>query len=358
MSDANKFGGTGPVREAHKFDATALNRWMEQHVPEFAGPLKVEQFKGGQSNPTYRLITPNHEYVLRRKPPGTLLKGAHAVEREARIMKALRQTGFPVPTIYAECDDASVIGSEFFIMELVKGRIFWSATFEGVDNEHRHLYMEEMNTVLARLHKVDFISLGLRDYGREGGFVSRTIARWAAQYQKDSADAGSEQAMDLVILWLKENLPERDETSIIHGDFRVDNLIFHPEEPRVLAVLDWELSTLGDPIADFSYNAMMYRLPSDILGGIAEFDLKALGLPNENEYVAHYCIDTRRTDIPNFDYYVVFNMFKFAAILHGVKARAVRGNAASAEAATVGNRFVKVAQLAWAAAQRSPSTRK
>ncbi|WP_321931847.1 phosphotransferase [Paraburkholderia guartelaensis] len=358
MSDADKFGGTGPVREAHQFDVSALYRWMEQHVPGFAGPLNVEQFKGGQSNPTYRLITSNQEYVLRRKPPGALLKGAHAVEREARVMKALGRTGFPVPTIYAECHDASVIGSEFFIMELVKGRIFWSSTFEGVENEDRHLYMEEMNTVLARLHKVDYISLGLHDYGREGGFVSRTIDRWAIQYQKDSADAGTEETMDRVIPWLKENLPERDETSIIHGDFRVDNLIFHPEEPRVLAVLDWELSTLGDPVADFAYNAMLYRLPSDILGGIAEFDLKALGLPNESEYVDHYCIDTGRTEIPNLDYYVVFNMFKFAAILHGVKARAARGNAASAEASMVGNRFAKVAQLAWAEAQRSPSMRK
>ncbi|MCP3721077.1 phosphotransferase family protein [Paraburkholderia sp. CNPSo 3281] len=353
MADANKFGGTGPVREAHKFDVEALHQWMVLHVAGFEGPLKVEQFKGGQSNPTYRVVTPSREYVLRRKPPGTLLKGAHAVEREARVMAALGKIGFPVPRIYGSCDEPSVIGSPFFVMELVKGRIFWGSTFEGVSNEDRHLYTMEMNRVLAQLHSVDYQALGLGDYGRAGRYVARQLERWSSQYMMDEPDAGRLDEMDRVIAWLKANLPERDETSLTHGDFRVDNLIFHPEEPRVLAVLDWELSTLGDPVADFAYNAMMYRLPSDILGGVAEFDLKGLGLPTEQEYVEAYCRATNRTHVPDFDYYVVFNMFRFAAILHGIKARVARGTAVSEDATAVGNRFAKVAGFAWNEAQRS-----
>jgi aminoglycoside phosphotransferase (APT) family kinase protein len=351
MADADKFAGTGPVREAHKFDVQALYEWMTLHVQDFEGPLKVEQFKGGQSNPTYRLITPNSEYVLRRKPPGTLLKGAHAVDREARVMAALGKAGFPVPRIYGQCDEPSVIGSPFFVMELVKGRIFWGSTFEGVSNEDRHLYTMEMNRVLAQLHSVDYQAVALGDYGRPGGFVARQLERWSGQYMTDADDAGRDEAMDRVIVWLKANLPERDETSLTHGDFRVDNLIFHPTEPRVLAVLDWELSTLGDPVVDFAYNAMMYRLPSDIAGGIAEFDLKALGIPSEDDYVAQYARSTGRPHVPDFDYYVVFNMFRFAAILHGVKARSARGTAVSEDA--MGDKFARVAGFAWNEAQRS-----
>ncbi|MEX3785791.1 phosphotransferase [Paraburkholderia sp. BR14374] len=351
MADADKFAGTGPVRQGHEFDLSALYRWMEIQIADFLGPLKVEQFKGGQSNPTYRLITPNREYVLRRKPPGTLLKGAHAVEREARVMAALGKAGFPVPKIYGKCDESSVIGSPFFVMELVKGRIFWGSTFEGVSNEDRHLYTMEMNRVLAQLHGVDYQAVALGDYGRRGGFVARQLERWSSQYMTDAEDAGRDEAMDRVIVWLKANLPERDETSLTHGDFRVDNLIFHPTEPRVLAVLDWELSTLGDPVVDFAYNAMMYRLPSDIAGGIAEFDLKALGIPSEDEYVAQYARSTGRPNVPNFNYYVVFNMFRFAAILHGVKARSARGTAVSESA--MGDKFSRVAGYAWKEAQRS-----
>lgn len=352
MSDAGKFTGTGPVREAHRFDQQALARWMQVHVEGFSGELEVEQFKGGQSNPTYRLVTPEREYVLRRKPPGPLLKGAHAVEREARVMAAVGAAGFPVPRVLGSCDDATVLGSGFFVMELVRGRIFWESSFSTVPGSERFRYLDAMNGTLAELHRLDYLSLGLGDYGKPGHYVARQVDRWSRQYMSDK-DAGRNFHMDSVINWLQANLPDRDETALTHGDFRVDNLIFHPVEPRVIAVLDWELSTLGDPLADFAYNAMMYRLPPDILGGIGGLDLRQLALPDEASYIGAYCRRTGRDEIVGFDYYVVFNMFRFAAILHGIRARVARGTAVSEDARAMGDRFVRVAEIAWNEARRA-----
>jgi len=351
MASGHDFAGTVPVREQHRFDQAALERWMAQNVEGYAGPLTIDQFKGGQSNPTYRLHTPGRSYVLRRKPPGELLKGAHAVEREARVMAALGQVGFPVPRIHGLCTDDSVIGSWFFVMDLVEGRIFWDASFSDVVRDERAAYMDAMNATLAKLHTIDPAAIGLGDYGKAGGYVARQVARWSAQYLGDEL-AGRHPAMDLLVDWLPRHLPSADEVAITHGDFRADNMIFHPTEARVLAVLDWELSTLGDPLADFAYHSMMFRMPPDILGGIAGRDLAAAGLPDEAAYVDAYCRRTGRDGIGNLDFYVAFNMFRFAAILHGIKGRAARGTASSADAHAMGERFARVADLAWAQAQR------
>jgi aminoglycoside phosphotransferase (APT) family kinase protein len=332
-----------------------LNTWMDANIAGFAGPIRAERFAGGQSNPTYRLGTPNRSYVLRRKPAGVLLKGAHAVEREARIIGALNAVGFPVPRVYGLCTDEAVIGSWFYVMELVEGRIFWDATLSDIAVADRGLYFDSMNATLAQLHCVDHQALGLDDFGRAGGYVERQVYRWSKQYFEDEA-AGRNAHMDLLVDWLSRNIPADDETSIVHGDYRIDNLIFHPSEARVIGVLDWELSTLGHPLADFAYHAMMYRMPPDILGGIMGVDPAAAGLPDEAAYVQSYCRRTGRESLEDLDYYVAFNMFRFAAILHGIRGRIMRGTAASAEAATLASRFERVAELAWQQATRTSSS--
>jgi len=321
------------VREAHRFDEARLEQWLDRNVEGFRGPLTVEQFKGGQSNPTYKLITPSRAYVLRRKPPGQLLKGAHAVEREARVLSALQPTGFPVARVHGLCIDESVIGSWFFVMDMVEGRIFWDATFPDVTRAGRAAYFDAMNAVMADLHRIDPVAVGLGDYGRPGNYFARQIARWSKQYLED-AEAGRDPDMDRLVEWLPANIPAGDETSIVHGDFRCDNMIFHPTEPRILAVLDWELSTLGHPLADFAYHAMMFRMPPDIVAGLGGADLAALGIPSEAEYLAAYCARTGRPLIAqaDYDFYVAFNFFRLAAIFHGIKGRVVRGTAASAHA--------------------------
>ena len=349
MSD--NAGSTIPVRAGHQIDEASLARWMAQNVAGYAGPLQIDQFKGGQSNPTYRLRTPTRAYVLRRKPSGVLLKGAHAVEREARVMAALGTAGFPVPHVHGLCTDDAVLGSWFFVMDLVEGRIFWDAGFSEVPKGERARYFDAMNATLASLHALDPSALGLADYGRSGGYVARQVARWSQQYQGDEI-AGRHPAMDRLVDWLPAHIPAGDETSVIHGDFRADNMIFHPTEARVLAVLDWELSTLGHPLADFAYHAMMYRMPPDILGGIAGLDLAAHGLPSEADYVAAYCRRTGRAGIPDLDFYIAFNMFRFAAILHGIRGRVKRGTAAGADAPAMGERYMRVADLAWQQVER------
>ena len=342
--------GTTPVREAHRFDEDAVARWMEDHVAGFAGPLTVEQFKGGQSNPTYKLVTPGHAYVLRRKPPGQLLKGAHAVEREAKVLSALGSVGFPVAHIHGLCTDDSVIGTWFYVMDMVDGRIFWDATFPDVGRSERPAYFDAMNDTLARLHKVDYEAVGLGDYGRSGNYFERQIARWSKQYL-DDVDAGRDPHMDRLIEWLPANIPPGDETSIVHGDFRCDNMIFHPTEPKVLAVLDWELSTLGHPGADFAYHAMMYRMPPHIVAGLAGADLSALNIPSEAEYLAAYCRRTGREAMPAYDFYIAFNFFRMAAIFHGIKGRVIRGTASSAQATERVKVFPELAAIAWAQAE-------
>jgi aminoglycoside phosphotransferase (APT) family kinase protein len=342
--------GTIPVREAHRFDEAALAAWMQSNVVSFQGPLSVEQFAGGQSNPTYKLLTPERAYVLRRKPPGELLRGAHAIDREARVLIQLGKAGFPVAEVYGLCTDEQVIGTWFYIMELVEGRIFWDATLREVARDERAAYFDAMNETIAQLHKVDYLSAGLGDYGKPGNYFQRQIARWTKQYLGDP-NAGRDTDMDRLVEWLPDNIPPSEETSIVHGDFRVDNLIFHKVEPRVVAVLDWELSTLGHPLADFTYHAMMYHVPPHIVAGLAGADLNALKIPTEAEYVASYCRRTNRELISDYNFYVAFNVFRLAAIFHGIKGRVIRGTASSAQAARRAEAFPELAAIGWRRAQ-------
>ena len=337
--------GTTEVRTGYAFDTQALSGWMEANVAGYTGPLEIRQFKGGQSNPTYQLITPGARYVLRRKPPGEILKGAHAVEREARVMAALGDVGFPVPRVFGVCTDDAVIGTWFFVMEMVEGRIFWDATFSEVASEERPAYFRAMNETLARLHAVDVEAVGLADYGKAGNYFERQIGRWSRQYLADEV-AGRDPDMDMLVEWLPRHIPEGDGSSIVHGDFRCDNMIFHPTEPRVIAVLDWELSTLGHPLADFANHAMMYRMPPDIVAGLEGADVATLNIPSEAEYVAMYCHQTGRETIPNWDFYMAFNFFRMAAIFHGIRSRAIRGTAASAHAHERGQQYPRLARKA------------
>lgn len=343
--------GTTAVRTGYGFDETALARWMDLHVEGFTGPLQVEQFKGGQSNPTYRLITPGRQYVLRRKPPGQLLKGAHAVEREAKVMAALGPTGFPVPRVFAICTDDAIIGTWFFVMEMVEGRIFWDATFPDVSRQDRPAYFDAMNATIAKLHCVDYQDVGLADYGKPGNYFQRQIDRWSKQYWADE-EAGRDSGMERLIQWLSSNIPAGEETRIVHGDFRCDNMIFHPTESRIVAVLDWELSTLGHPLADFAYHAMMYRMPPHIVAGLEGANLGALNIPSEDEYVAAYCKRIGRSQIPNWDFYVAFQFFRLAAIFHGIKGRVIRGTAANAQAKSRAAALPHLIQLATEAMEK------
>lgn len=352
MSIVEENSGTTAVREGHRFDEGALARWMTQNVEGYAGPLTVEQFKGGQSNPTYKLITPGRSYVLRRKPPGQLLKGAHAVEREARVLTALHAAGFPVARVFGLCTDDSVIGTWFFVMEMVEGRIFWDATFGEVPAAERSAYFDAMNATIAQLHKVDYQAAGLGDYGKPSNFYERQTAMWTRQYLADE-DAGRDPYMDRLIQWLPAHIPAGDETTIVHGDFRCDNMIFHPSEPRILAVLDWELSTLGHPLADFAYHALMYRIPPDIVAGLVGADLQALNIPSEEEYLAAYADRTGRSDLAGYDYAITFCLFRLAAIFHGIKGRVLRGTASNAKARERAEILPKLCRLAWEQAERA-----
>jgi aminoglycoside phosphotransferase (APT) family kinase protein len=335
------------VRAEHRFDEAALLRWMENHVPQFDGPLTVEQFAGGQSNPTYRLRTPRRDYVLRRKPPGILLKGAHAVDREYRVISALHATGFPVPRPFGLCLDESVIGTAFYVMEMMEGRNFWNTAFPEVSREERPAYFGAMNATIARLHSIDPSAIGLEDFGRPGNYFERQVGRWSRQYLAD-ADAGRVPAMDALIEWLPANIPPGDEVSIVHGDFRCDNMLFHPTEPQVIAVLDWELSTLGHPLADFAYHLMVYRMPPGFSTGLAGLDLPALNIPSETDYIADYCRRTGRAGIERLDFHLAFSLFRLAAIIHGIKGRMLRGTASSPQAAAAVEQLERVAELAWA----------
>jgi aminoglycoside phosphotransferase (APT) family kinase protein len=341
--DAN--AGTTAVREGFQIDQAALTRWMAANVEGYAGPLAIEQFKGGQSNPTYKLVTPGRSYVLRRKPPGPVLAGAHAVDREARVLSALGKADFPVARVYGLCTDEAVIGSWFYVMEMVEGRIFWDATFPGLSNPERAACFDAMNAAIAQLHLIDHQAIGLGDYGKPGNYFARQIGRWSRQYRED-IDAGRDANMDRLLEWLPAHIPEGDETSVVHGDFRCDNMIFHPTEPRILAVLDWELSTLGHPLADFAYHAMMYRMPPNIVAGLGGADIAALGIPSEAEYAAAYAARTGRSSFDSYDFCIAFNFFRLAAIFHGIKGRVIRGTAASAHAQERAKHFPTLAQLA------------
>ncbi|MDR2857004.1 MAG: phosphotransferase [Novosphingobium sp.] len=344
IAEANS--GTTAVRAGYGFDNARLERWMAAHVDGFTGPLAVEQFKGGQSNPTYKLIAGGRSWVLRRKPPGELLAGAHAVDREARVLSCLGATGFPVPKILGLCTDNAVIGTWFYVMELVEGRIFWDATFPGVSDAERPAYFDAMNAAMAQLHSLDPVAVGLGDYGKAGNYFARQIGRWSKQYLADDL-AGRNPDMDALVDWLPSHIPDGDESAIVHGDFRCDNIIFHPTQPRITAVLDWELSTLGHPLADFTYHAMMYRMEPDIVAGLKGADLKALNIPSEQDYIAAYC---RRvgyeTPLAGYEFAMAFNLFRLAAIFHGIKGRVLRGTAANAQARQRAEAFPRLARMA------------
>jgi aminoglycoside phosphotransferase (APT) family kinase protein len=362
MTDATEQNtGTRPMAESHRFDVGALERHLAAQLPGFAGPLAVAQFKGGQSNPTYLLTTPARRYVMRSKPGpvAKLLPSAHAVEREYRVMDALAGTGVPVAQMLLLCEDESVIGRAFYVMEHVEGRVLWDQSLPGMSPAERGAIYDEMNRVIATLHDVDVAAVGLADYGRPGNFFARQIGRWTKQYQASITEPI--EAMDRLIEWLPAHMPasamDESQVSVVHGDFRLDNLIFHPTEPRVLAVLDWELSTLGHPLGDFAYHCMAWHIPPGTFRGIGGLDLAALGIPAERDYVRRYCERTGRADadalLADWNFYLAYNLFRLAAILQGIARRVVDGIASSAQARATGAGARPLAELAWQFARRA-----
>ncbi len=346
MTDYDDFTGTMPVRDQHHFEVAPLARWLEANVACARGPITVAQFKGGQSNPTFLVATSDGQrLVLRRKPPGKLLPSAHAVDREFRIIAALAATDVPVARAHALCLDESVVGTAFYIMDYVEGRVFWEPTLPGLAPAERGAIYDALNDVIARLHRVDYAAIGLGDFGRPGNYVRRQIDRWTRQYRASETETIA--AMDRLIAWLPENVPENDETRIVHGDYRLDNVIFHPTEPRILAVLDWELSTLGNPLGDFAYHMMTWRLGQDAYRGLGGHDLAVLGIPGEAAYRALYCRRTGRQDIAHWEFYLVYNMFRLAAILQGIMGRVVEGTAANVRARDSGARARAIAESGW-----------
>jgi aminoglycoside phosphotransferase (APT) family kinase protein len=339
---------TTAVRDGHRLDEATLARYLSDHLAGFRGPLEIRQFEGGQSNPTYLLRASGADYVLRKKPPGQLLPSAHQVEREYRVMTALRASGVPVPPTELLCTDASVIGTPFFVMGCVDGRVFRQPHLPGVSAADRRAMYDDMVDVLARLHGVDVSAAGLGDYGKPGNYYARQIGRWGQQYVAAKTDEIA--AMDRLMEWLPANIPPGDETSIVHGDYRVENLIFHPTEPRIVAVVDWELSTLGHPLADLAYNCLTYHLSPDALGRPDDTETDRTGLPTEAEYVQSYCRRTGRNDVPYWNFYLAFSMFRLASILQGVYARGLQGNAASAYALQRGSAARQIAERGWATA--------
>src|SRR5882757_4966974 len=307
------------------FDVAGLDRYLTDVIAGFRGPIRVQQFAHGQSNPTYLLETSNERYVLRRKPPGVLLPSAHAVDREFRVMRALLPTDVPVPRTLCYCDDDSVIGTAFYVMEYIEGRIFQDVSLHSLQPAQRTAIYSELNRVIAALHRVEPANIGLGDFGKHGGYVARQVARWTKQYR--AAELQQIDAMERLMEWLPQHIPAEQPSRITHGDNRLDNVILHPREPRILAVIDWELATLGDPLADFVYHCMPWRLPPGLGGSLLGSDLEVLGIPTESEYVRSYCERTDRARFEHFDFYMAFGMFRLAAILQGVAARAVQGNA-------------------------------
>ena len=347
------FGGTIALEERHRFDAARLAAFLAERIAGFAGPLTVAQFRGGQSNPTFLLTTPRARYVLRSKPApaAKLLPSAHAVDREHRVITALAPAGVPVPRTFCLSEDESVIGRAFYVMDYVAGRVLWEQSLPGMTPGERAAIYDEMNRVIAHLHRVDYRDAGLADFGRPGNYLARQIDRWTKQYRASETERMTE--MDRLIEWLPGAIPAGDETAVVHGDYRLDNLVFHPTEPRILAILDWELSTLGHPLADFSYHCMSWHIPPAQFRGIAGLDLARLGIPGEAEYIAAYCRRTGRARIEHWDFYLAYNRFRLAAILQGIMKRALDGTAASREALDAGKRARPMAELGWKYAQRA-----
>ncbi len=355
MTDQSNFTGTRSVSDQHAVDMGALSAWLQAQVSGFEGPLQIEMFKGGQSNPTYKLITPGSAYVMRAKPGpvAKLLPSEHAIEREFRVMSALQGTGVPVAKMLALCEDESVIGRAFYIMECVNGRVMWDQSLPDLAKAQRGAVYDEMNRVLAELHKVKPSAVGLESYGKPGNYFERQIGRWSKQYVASITQPIAE--MDRLMEWLPQNIPAmaRDESlvSIVHGDYRLDNLMFHPTEPRILAVLDWELSTLGHPLADFSYHCMAWHIPPGAFRGIGSLDVVSLGIPTEAEYIARYC---ERTGFAtpaqlqaDWNFYLGYNLFRLAAILQGIAKRVEMGTASSAQAVSSAAGARPLAELAW-----------
>jgi aminoglycoside phosphotransferase (APT) family kinase protein len=337
----------------HAFDSVPLSIWMHEHIAGFEGPIDVKQFAGGQSNPTFLITTPATQYVLRRKPPGKLLPSAHAVEREYRVIAALASSAVPVARAYGLCEDSAVIGSAFYVMQFVKGRIFWDASLPEVTPAGRRAVYMEMIRVLAELHSVNYQAVGLSDFGKPDRYIERQVALWTRQYRDAKTDTID--AMEHLIAWLPKHLPPGEQTSIVHGDFRLDNVIFDAVDARILAVLDWELSTLGNPLVDLAYHCMRWHLPASSFQGLDGVDAAALGIPSEQECVAQYCRLRGLPPIPAqaWIYYLVFCMFRLASILQGVLARALQGNASSGNALEAGKRTRPLAERAWQLAQQS-----
>lgn len=346
--------GTAEVREALRFDEDRLSDYMTSHVEGFHGPLQVRQFRGGQSNPTYLLQADSGRYVLRRKPPGKLLKSAHAVDREYRVISALYGADFPVPRPYALCEDDAVIGTAFYIMEYVEGRIFWELDLPGLGPDERAAIYDSANDTIAKLHSFDYAALGLHDFGKPGNYFARQISRWSGQYR--ASETRTIEAMDRLMDWLPAHIPDDESASIVHGDFRLDNMIVHADEPRVIAVLDWELSTIGHPLADFTYHLMSWQMPDIGLGsaGLRDRDLDLLGVPSEDEYARLYCERTeRKGGIEDREFYSAFNFFRLAAILQGIAGRVRDGTAASAHAGQAERAVEPLAALGWEFAARA-----
>jgi aminoglycoside phosphotransferase (APT) family kinase protein len=330
----------------HRFDVARLEAYLVTQIPGFKGPLTVRQFGGGQSNPTYYLGTPSGDYVLRRKPPGKLLPSAHAVDREYRVITALGATDVPVPRTYLLCEDPGIVGTSFYVMECVSGRVLTDPRLPGGSPAERAAIYDSMNDVLARLHRVDWKALGLTDFGRTGSYIARQIHRWTRQYR--ASETERIEAMEELIDWMPEHVPATEETTIVHGDYRLGNTIVHPTEPRVTAVLDWELATLGNPLSDLAYNCMPYHLSGETMEGFQGADLPGLGMPTEEDYVAAYCRRTGRAGIENWEFYVAFSMFRLAAIAQGIMGRVVSGTASDPEARERGARARPMADAAWA----------
>ena len=327
-------------------DTEALERYLRRELADFSGPLSAEKFPGGQSNPTFLLDDGTRQWVLRRKPPGELLASAHAVDREYRVLRALKNTDVPVADAYLLCEDERVIGSMFYLMEYLKGRVFWDPKLSEIsDRRERGAIYDEMNRVLAALHTLDPGALGLADFGRPGNYFERQVSRWTRQYRASETEHSA--AMETLIAWLPANMPADDaQARLVHGDFRLDNLMFHATEPRIIGVLDWELSTLGHPLADLSYQVMAWQLPDgDAIRGLAGVDRAALGLPSDEAYIRRYCERTGRDAIEHWNFYLVFCFFRLAAILQGVKKRALIGTASSAEAEARGALVQPLAEL-------------
>ena len=359
MSTPEANTGTKPVAEQHAFDVAVLVRYLETHLPGFAGPLEVEQFKGGQSNPTYKLVSPARAYVMRSKPGSVekLLPSAHAIEREFKVMRALHGTDVPVPEMHVLCEDEGVIGRAFYVMEFIAGRVLWDQSLPAFDRAGRAEIYDEMNRVIAALHSVDPDAIGLAGYGKPGNYFERQIGRWTKQYQASITEPI--EAMDRLIEWLPAHMPAsaRDDSrvSVVHGDYRLDNLVFHPSEPRIVAVLDWELSTLGHPLADFSYHCMSWHIPPGSFRGIGGLDHAALGIPDEKAYVRRYCERTGRADpeavMADWNFYLAYNLFRIAGILQGIAKRVEAGTASSAQARQSAAGARPLAELGWRIAE-------